>query len=186
MCVSAETPAPDDARPERNESRPDGTRSSFFPPSTRRGRTGCGTRPLSCWPRLSRWRWWSCSANCRRCAPSAVFALHRRGGAGAVATARRGHVARRRPRRQSGRDRGGQRRRCRHAGSGGAARPRRPRHPPQCRRRPARAGAAQERTRAVRAALAGNHHRAARGHRNHRDRGARPISITCRSIAGWN
>ncbi len=45
---------------------------------------------------------------------------------------------------------------------------------------------AQERTGAIRAALARDHHRAARGDRHLRSRGAPPIWITCRSIAGWN
>ena len=111
---------------------------------------------------------------------AAVFCLHRRGRAGAVAAAQCRRLARGRPRRQPGRNRGRQRRRRRHAGSGGAARPRRPRHPPQCRRGPARAGAAQERTRPVRAALAGNHHRAARSHRHHRN----PARDLSRSRAG--
>ena len=96
------------------------------------------------------------------------FHLYRRRSAGAVAAASCGGLPRRRPRRQPGRVRRRQRRRCRHAGSGRAARPRRPRHPSQRGGRPARARAAQERARAVCAALARDHHRAARGDRDHR------------------
>ena len=96
------------------------------------------------------------------------FRLYRRGGAGALAPARHGGFARRRPRHQSGGICGGRRRRCRHAGSRRAARPRRPRHSPQCGRGPACAGIAQERACPVRAALTRDHHRASRSHRNHR------------------
>ena len=106
--------------------------------------------------------------------------LHRRRRSGAVAIAQRGRLARRRPRRQSGRSRRRQRRGRRHAGSCRAARPRRPRPPSQCRGRAACAGAAQERACPVRAALAGNHHRAARGDRDLR---AAPRDLS-RSRAG--
>ena len=111
--------------------------------------------------------------------------LHRRGRAGAVAIARCGRLARRCPQRQSGRNRRGQCRGRRHAGSRGAARPRRPRHPSQCRGRAACAGAAPERTCPVRAALAGNHHRAARGDR-YLGTAARDLSRSCagRSLDG--
>ena len=173
-------------RTRTGESRPDGNRRSFSLRSTRRGRTGCGIRPSSCWPPALALAVLVVFGELSLLRAAAVFVCIARGRPGAVAVARCGGVARRRPRRQSGRNRGGQRRRRRHAGSRGAARPRRPRHSPQCRRRPARAGAAQERTRPVRVALARNHHRAARSHRHHGNRGARPISITCRSIAGWN
>ena len=125
------------------------------------------------------------SANCRRCAPSRSLLCI---AAAALVPWRlhdAGRLARRRPRRQSGRDRGGQRRRRRHAGSRRAARPRRPRHPSQCRGGAARAGAAQERARAVRAALARDHHRAARGDRDHRT-APRDLSRSCagRSLDG--
>ena len=94
------------------------------------------------------------------------FRLHRGSGAGAVAIAQCRGVARRRSRRQSGGSRRGPGHRRRHAGSGGAARPRRPRPAPQCGGSAARAGAAQERTGAVRVALARDYHRAARSHRH--------------------
>ncbi len=185
-CESVGTPAPDDSGPERERAGPMAIDAPSSPPSSRRGRTGLRHSAIIL---LAAGIALAVAGRARRIVAAARrrgFRLHRRGRAGAVAAAQCRRLARRRPRRQPGRNRGGQRRRRRHAGSRGAARPRRPRHSPQCRRGAARAGAAQERARPVRAALARNHHRAARSHRDLGSRGARPISITCRSIAGWN
>ena len=186
MCASAETPAPDTMRHSPNRKNPARWQSTTpLPPSSPPGRTGCGIRPSSCSPRAWRSAWSWRSANFRWCARLRSSSASRprrwcRGGCMMRSPRARTSAAsiRSRPPPSARWLPACRIRRCCSTAPAASSTSMPP--PPSWRRRCARTN-----SRNSRCARPKSSPRCAK-RSPPRNRAAPPISITCRSIAGWN